>query len=112
MLTLTITLILTLTIITTLMLLSRTIAGTILPNYIILNLSTAYRVRTRTGYILTTGPVYDATQPSRTNQLTLSRRRHPDLAILSNHSIDRKVRANSQEEVTPQKAFFPDANNI
>ena len=62
-------------------------------------------------YILTTGPVYDATQPSRTNQLTLSRRRHPDLAILSNHLIDRKVRANSQEEVTPQKAFFPDANN-
>ena len=63
--------------------------------------------------VLTTGPVYDATQPSRTNQLTLtlSRRRHPDLAILSNHLIDRKVRANSQEEVTPQKAFFPDANN-
>ena len=40
-------------------------------------------------HILTTGPVYDATQPSRTNQLTLSRRRHPDLAILSNHLIDR-----------------------
>ena len=62
-----------------------------------------------TGYILTTGPVYDATQPSRTDQLTLSRRRHPDLAILSNHLIDRKVRANSQEEVTPQKpkGIFP-----
>ena len=59
--------------------------------------------------ILTTGPVYDATQPSRTDQLTLSRRRHPDLAILSNHLIDRKVRANSQEEVTPQKpkGIFP-----
>ena len=53
----------------------------------------------------------------RTDQLTtgprtLSRRRHPDLAILSNHLIDRKMRANSQEEVTPQKAFFPDANKI
>ena len=62
-----------------------------------------------TGYILTTGPVYDATQPSRTDQLTLSRRRHPDLAILSNHLIDRKVRANSQEEVTPRKpkGIFP-----
>ena len=87
--------------------------GTILPNYIILKHGVpGNRVRTRTGYILTTGPVYDATQPSRTNQLTLSRRRHPDLAILSNHLIDRKVRANSQEEVTPQKAFPPDANNI
>ena len=70
-----------------------------------------------TAYILATGPVYDATQPSRTNPLTtgprtLSRWRRPDLAILSSHLIDRKVRANSQEEVTPQKEFSPDANKI
>ena len=63
-----------------------------------------------TAHILATGSAYDATQPSRTNPLatgrhTLSRRRHPDL-------IDRKVRANSQEKVTPQKAFPPDANKI
>ena len=37
---------------------------------------------------------------------------HSGLAIRSSHLIDRKVRANSQEEVTPQKAFSPDANKI
>ena len=54
-----------------------------------------------------------ANKPLTTGPRTLPRRRHPDLAILSNHLIDRKARVHNQDEVTPQKAFSPpDANKI
>ena len=65
-------------------------------------------------YIHATVRVYDATQPSRTNPFTTGPRtlprRYPDLAILPSHLTDRKyLRAHSQAQVTPQKAFSPDA---